>query len=140
MEENENQEPEDIAEGTDEVTEAAADEAAEEVADASGLDAQEDTFAEQMDASAASGGGKSSAFMGVPIEIFISVGKARPLVSDLVNLRRDSVITLDSKIDDPVEIYVGDRLIARGELQEMESEEGQLGVRLTEVADLSNGV
>ncbi len=87
-----------------------------------------------------SGAGKSSAFMGVPIEIIISVGKARPLVSDLVNLRRDSVITLDSKIDDPVEIFIGDRLIARGELQEMESEDGQLGVRLTEVADLSNGV
>ncbi len=88
----------------------------------------------------AGGESKSSAFMGVPIEIIISVGKARPLVSDLVNLRRDSVIALDSKIDDPVEIFIGDRLIARGELQEMESEEGQLGVRLTEVADLSNGV
>ncbi len=84
--------------------------------------------------------GKNSAFMGVPIEVIISVGKARPLVSDLVNLRRDSVISLDSKIDDPVEIFIGDRLIARGELQEMEGEEGQLGVRLTEVADLSNGV
>jgi len=83
---------------------------------------------------------KSTAFMGVPIEIIISVGKARPLVSDLVNLKRDSVITLDSKIDDPVEIFIGDRLIARGELQEMENDEGQLGVRLTEVADLSNGV
>ncbi len=83
---------------------------------------------------------KSTAFMGVPIEVIISVGKARPLVSDLVNLKRDSVITLDSKIDDPVEIFIGDRLIARGELQEMENDEGQLGVRLTEVADLSNGV
>jgi len=64
---------------------------------------------------------KSTAFMGVPIEIIISVGKARPLVSDLVNLKRDSVITLDSKIDDPVEIFIGDRLIARGELQEFRS-------------------
>lgn len=81
-----------------------------------------------------------SAFMGVPIEILISVGKARPRVSELVKLRRDSVISLDSKLDDPVEIYVGDRLIARGELQEMEDSNGQLGVRLTEVADLSNGV
>lgn len=84
--------------------------------------------------------GKSSAFMGVPIEILVSVGKARPRVNELVKLRRDSVISLDSKIEDPVEIYVGDRLIARGELQEMEDSDGQLGVRLTEVADLSNGV
>ncbi|MEM8787760.1 MAG: FliM/FliN family flagellar motor switch protein [Pseudomonadota bacterium] len=78
--------------------------------------------------------------MGVPIEVMVSVGKARPLVADLVRLRRDSVVTLNSKIDDPVELYVGERLIARGELQEMDDGTGRLGVRLTEVADLSKGV
>lgn len=83
---------------------------------------------------------RNSAFMGVPIEVIISVGKARPLVSDLVKLRRDSVLSLDTKIEDPVELYVGDKLIARGELQEMEDQDGQLGVRLTEVANLSQGV
>lgn len=81
---------------------------------------------------------RGSSFMGVPIEVTISVGKARPLVCELVELRRDSVLTLDSKIDDPVELYVGDRLIARGELQEIEDGTGRLGVRLTEVADFSN--
>ena len=85
-------------------------------------------------------GVRKSAFMGVPIEVTVSIGRARPLVSELVKLHRDSVLTLDSKIDDPVEIYIGDRLIARGELQEMDDESGQLGVRLTEVADLSSGV
>jgi flagellar motor switch protein FliN len=78
------------------------------------------------------------AFMGVPIEVTISVGKARPLVSELVELRRDSVLPLDSKVDDPVELYIGDRLIARGELQEIGESGGRLGVRLTEVADISN--
>ncbi|QHQ36803.1 hypothetical protein GO499_17265 [Algicella marina] len=89
------------------------------------------------------GGGLSrrqAAFMGVPIDVMISVGRAKPLVSELVQLRRDSVLTLDSRIDDPVELYIGERLIARGELQEMDDGSGQLGVRLTEVADLSNGV
>lgn len=81
---------------------------------------------------------RGSSFMGVPIEVTISVGKARPLVCELVELRRDSVLTLDSKIDDPVELYIGDRLIARGELQEIEDGTGRLGVRLTEVADFSN--
>jgi flagellar motor switch protein FliN len=83
-------------------------------------------------------GRRGAAFMGVPIEVTISVGKARPLVSELVDLKRDSVLTLDSKIDDPVELYIGDRLIARGELQEIEDGTGRLGVRLTEVADFSN--
>ncbi len=80
----------------------------------------------------------TGAFLGVPIEVTISVGKARPLVSELVELRRDSVLTLDSTIDDPVELYIGDRLIARGELQELGDDSGRLGVRLTEVADFSN--
>jgi flagellar motor switch protein FliN/FliY len=81
---------------------------------------------------------RAGAFAGVPIEVTISVGKARPLVSELVELRRDSVLVLDSTIEDPVELYIGDRLIARGELQEMGDDSGRLGVRLTEVADFSN--
>lgn len=85
-------------------------------------------------------GRRGGGVLGVPIEVMISVGRARPLVSELINLRRDSVLPLDSRIDDPVEIYIGDRLIARGELQEMEDGSGQLGVRLTEIEDLSNGV
>ena len=83
---------------------------------------------------------RRSAFMGVPIEVTVSIGRARPLVSELIKLQRDSVLTLDSKIEDPVELFIGDRLIARGELQEMDDDTGQLGVRLTEVADLSGGV
>lgn len=80
-------------------------------------------------------------FTQVPIEITISVGKARPLVRDLLRLRRDSVLPLDRRVDDPVELYVGDRLIARGELQELDGDQaGQLAVRLTEVADLQTGL
>ena len=84
---------------------------------------------------------RSGAFMGVPIEITISVGKARPLVKDLLRLSRDAVLPLDRRVDDPVELYVGDRLIARGELTELEGENaGQLAVRLTEVANLRGGL
>ena len=80
-------------------------------------------------------------FSQVPIEITISVGKARPLVRDMLRLQRDSVLPLDRRVDDPVELYVGDKLIARGELTEVEGDtSGQLAVRLTEVADLQNGL
>ena len=73
----------------------------------------------------------------VPIEIAISVGRARPIVRDLMKLRRDSVLVLDRRVDDPVELYIGDKLIARGMLQELEGEQaGYLGVRLTEIIDL----
>lgn len=96
------------------------------------------THASEVPAEPAQRPPRGGAFLGVPIEVTISVGKARPLVSELVELRRDSVLTLDSSIDDPVELYIGDRLIARGELQELGDESGRLGVRLTEVADFSN--
>ncbi|MEE9427083.1 MAG: FliM/FliN family flagellar motor switch protein [Paracoccaceae bacterium] len=77
----------------------------------------------------------------VPIEIMISVGKAHPSVADLLQLGNDSVLKLDQKVDDPVELYVGTKLIARGELQELEGENaGQLAVRLTEVAALKDGL
>ena len=79
-------------------------------------------------------------FSQVPIEVTISVGRARPLVRDLLRLSKDAVLQLDRRVDDPVELYVGDRLIARGELTEMEGENaGQLAVRLTEVANLRGG-
>ena len=77
----------------------------------------------------------------VPIEITISVGKARPLLRDLLAMGDDAVLPLDRALDDPVELYIGDRLIARGELEELEGDgEGVLGVRLTEVVDLKDGL
>lgn len=78
-------------------------------------------------------------FTQVPIEITVSVGRARPLLRDLLRLSRDAVLSLDRRIDDPVELYVGDRLIARGELIELDAAEGGgLAVRLTEVANVKD--
>ena len=77
----------------------------------------------------------------LPIEITISVGKARPSVRDLLALGENAVLPLDRRAEDPVELYIGDRLIARGELQELEGgEPGQLAVRLTEVANLGGAL
>lgn len=81
-----------------------------------------------------------SPFVQVPIEITISVGRARPMVRDLLRLERDAILVLDRKIDDPVDLFIGDRLIARGELQEAGDGSGTLTVRLTEVAAPGSGL
>ncbi len=83
---------------------------------------------------------RSKSLMGVQIEVTVSVGKTRLALSELIKLEKESVLQLDSRIEDPVDIFVGDRLVARGELEEVNGESGHLGVRLTEVADLSGGV
>ena len=83
---------------------------------------------------------RSNPFTSVPIEVTVSVGKARPLVRDLVMLGANAVLTLDKKVDDPVDLFVGDKLIARGLLEEAEdSEDGALVVRITEVVGAATG-
>tara|TARA_R110002072_G_scaffold3206_10_gene23882 strand:- start:6781 stop:7080 length:300 start_codon:yes stop_codon:yes gene_type:complete len=84
---------------------------------------------------------RSNPFTSVPIEVNVCVGKARPLIRDLVMLGENAVLKLDSNVDDPVELYVGERLIARGMLEEQEDgASGQLVVRLTEVVDLQKNL
>lgn len=70
--------------------------------------------------------------VGVPIAVSVSVGQALPTVRELLALEKDSVLLLDKRIEDPVELYVGSHLIARGVLEE-DGENNRLSVRLTEV-------
>lgn len=87
------------------------------------------------------GGLATSPFKQVHIEIRVSVGRARPTVAELLSLERGSVLHLDSTITDPVEIYAGERLIARGELEELEGPDaGRLAVRLTEIGVIEDSL
>ena len=78
------------------------------------------------------------AIFSVPVDVVVSVGHARPVIGELLAMRRDMVLPLSSRMDDPVEILVGDRVIARGELEELGDDVGRLGVRLIEVVDVSD--
>lgn len=79
------------------------------------------------------------AIFAVPVEVVVSVGRAHPPIGELINMRRDAVIMLDRHIDDPVDIRIGDRVVARGELQELQDGSGRLGVRMTEIVDGESG-
>lgn len=78
------------------------------------------------------------AIFSVPVDVIVSVGQAQPVIGELLAMRRDMVLPLSSRLDDPVQIMVGDRVIARGELEELGDDSGRLGVRLTEVVDVSD--
>lgn len=83
-------------------------------------------------------GAHRRAIFSVPVNVVVSVGQAKPVIGELLAMRRDMVLPLSSRVDDPVDIMVGDRVIARGELEEMGEDTGRLGVRLTEVVDVSD--
>ncbi len=91
---------------------------------------------ERRDSSAE--GNYRRAIFSVAVDVVVSVGTARPVIGELLAMRRDMVLPLSSRVDDPVEVMVGDRVIARGELEEIGEDSGRLGVRLTEVVDVSD--
>ncbi|MGE0409303.1 MAG: FliM/FliN family flagellar motor switch protein [Amphiplicatus sp.] len=78
------------------------------------------------------------AIFSVPIEVVVSVGAARPLIGELLAMERDHLLPLDSTLEDPVELRVNNRVIARGQLTKMEDGRSRLGVRLTEIVDMSD--
>ena len=84
----------------------------------------------------AADGGSQSAFRDVPVVLSVSVGQAKLPVRELLALDRNAIVPLDRRIDEPVVLIAGDRIIAYGELQEMEeSETGALAVRITSIAE-----
>ena len=100
-----------------------------------------DTAAVTGGGASGSGASGSGALGRVPIEIVISVGRSRPTIRELLQLQRDSVLPLDRRVSDPVDLLVGERLIARGVLEELDGAgAGLLGVRLTEVIDMRDGL
>lgn len=73
----------------------------------------------------------------IQVEVTIRLGRTRQTVAQLASLKADDVLLLDQMIEDGVEICVGDKVIARGELTGDGSPEERLSVRIiggTEVA------
>lgn len=69
----------------------------------------------------------------VPVTVTVSIGQKRLSVQEILELQPDSVIALNSKIDDPVDLFIDDKLIAKGEL--VETEDGQIAVKIVEIIE-----
>ena len=70
------------------------------------------------------------AVYGIPVEVAAVLGKAEMPVSHLLKLGRGAVIELDRKVGEAIDIYVNNRLVARGEVVLVED---KLGVTMTEI-------
>jgi len=81
---------------------------------------------------------KNKNILELPVRIVVSVGAAQMTVQQLLELKKETVVDLEAMIDDPVDIFVGERLIARGELVEATDNENGIGVKLVEICGLGN--
>ena len=52
----------------------------------------------------------------VHLNVRLELGRSRMFIEDVLKLREGSVVTLDKLAGDPVDIFVNDRLVARGEV------------------------
>jgi flagellar motor switch protein FliN/FliY len=66
----------------------------------------------------------------VPVTVSAVLGKSAMEVSHLLKLGRGAIVELDRKIGEAIDIYVNDRLVARGEVVLVED---RLGVTMTEI-------
>src|SRR5262245_51981111 len=66
----------------------------------------------------------------IPVQISVVMGRTSMHVSQLLQLGRGAVIALDRKVGEPIEIFVNNRLVARGEVVVVED---RIGVTMTEI-------
>ena len=66
----------------------------------------------------------------IPVQISAVLGRTTLQVGEILKLERGAVIELDRRVDEKVDIYVNDRLVARGEVAVVDD---RLAVTMTEI-------
>lgn len=66
----------------------------------------------------------------IPVQITVVLGKTSMQVNQLLKLGRGAVIELDKKVGEAIDIFVNNRLVARGEVVVVED---RIGVTMTEI-------
>lgn len=74
--------------------------------------------------------GEVGAVYSVPVQVSAVLGRATMPVSQLLKLGRGAVVELDRRVGEAIDIYVNNRLVARGEIVVVDD---RLGITMTEI-------
>ena len=66
----------------------------------------------------------------IPVEVTAVLGQTTMPVSQLLKLGRGAVVKLDRKVGESIDVFVNNRLVARGEVVIVEN---RIGVTMTEI-------
>ncbi|MDB5477861.1 MAG: fliN [Alphaproteobacteria bacterium] len=66
----------------------------------------------------------------IPVQVSAVLGRTTMQVSQLLKLGRGAVVNLDRRIGEPIDVYVNNRLVARGEVVVVDD---KLGITMTEI-------
>lgn len=83
------------------------------------------------------GGRGHDAVMRIPVSVRFVLGAARMPVAKLMSLTRGSIIPLERKVGDLIDIVVNDQVVARGEIVALDEDATRFGISVREVAQPS---
>src|ERR1700694_3188323 len=89
-----------------------------------------DDVAYSEDEQASRGTADREAVFAVPVQVSAVLGRSKMDVGELLNLGPGTVLELDRRVGEAIDIYVNNRLVARGEVVLVED---KLGVTMTEI-------
>lgn len=73
----------------------------------------------------------------VPLQITVNLGETRMLIKELLQLGQGSVVELEKMAGEPMDVLIGDKLIARGEVVVVNE---KFGVRLTDIVSTADRI
>ena len=71
----------------------------------------------------------------IPVQVSAVLGKSTMEVARLLRLGKGAVVELDRKVGESIDIYVNNRLVARGEVVVLDD---RLGITMTEIIKTGN--
>jgi len=102
---------------------------------ATALEEQNDTapasFAELGNSTAAADSGQNLEFLlDIPLSVTVELGRTKMLINNMLQLTQGSVVELSKSAGEPVEIYVNNKLLGKGEVIVVND---RFGIRITEI-------
>jgi flagellar motor switch protein FliN len=79
---------------------------------------------------AADPGGKASRLPDVPVTVSMELGRTMTTLNEVLSIGEQSIIEMDRRVGDPIDIYLNGKLFARGEVVTVSE---NFGVRVTEL-------
>ena len=81
---------------------------------------------------AAAGDGRNiDALYNVKLDVRVVLGRSRMSIAELLELTKGSVVELDRKVGEPIDLMINDRIVARGDLVKVNGD--FIGVALREI-------
>lgn len=100
--------------------------------DQNGADASAGTFEELADGAAVSYDNNQNLdfLLDIPLKVTVELGKTNMIINNMLQLAQGSVVELDKTAGEPVDIYVNNKLLGKGEVIVVNE---KFGIRITEI-------